>query len=183
MGANGKKSVTSATTEYVDVDVAKSILIGDGPGVLPSDNGSLIRKITGSALWRMIVRANGVRTFLATATQVGYLHYSMSAAELDDYVESYQGRIGQVLAYFASYAEGLKELDAHIDTLEIPVQVFWGDMDAFLGSANAERLHQRLPKSRLKVFEDCGHFCYQDQAEAFTQMLRDWIHDDEMFDQ
>ena len=33
----------------------KSIIIGDGPGILPSDDGSLIRKISGSAVWRAIV--------------------------------------------------------------------------------------------------------------------------------
>ena len=160
---------------------AKSILIGDGPGVLPSQDGSLIRKIAGSGFWRAIVRANGARTFLATATQVGYLHYRMTAAELEDYISSYQGRIGQVVAYFASYQEGLKELDSKIDQLDLPVQVFWGDTDAFLSCENARLLHQRLPNSRLTIFERCGHFCYQDKAEEFTQMVRDWMNNHEMF--
>ena len=154
---------------------ARSILIGDGPGVTPSDDGSLVRKIVGSAFWRAMVRANGARTFLASATQVGYLHYRMSAAELSDYVRSYEGRIDQVVAYFASYPEGLKSLDSHIDTLDLPVQVFWGDMDAFLSAENARRLHARLPQSRLTIFEDCGHFCYQDKADEFTEMIRGWI--------
>lgn len=160
---------------------AKSILIGDGPGVLPSDDGSLIRKIAGSAFWRGMVRVNGARTFLATATQVGYLHYSITAAELQDYVDAYAGRVDQVVAYFASYPEGLKSIDAHIDTLELPVQVFWGDTDAFLGSDNARLLHRRLPNSRLTIFENCGHFCYQDKPEEFTQMLRAWIHGGHVF--
>ena len=62
-----------------------------------------------------------------------------------------------------------------IDGLQVPVQVFWGDQDAFLGSENARLLHQRLPHSRLTIFENCGHFCYQDKVEDFTQMLREWI--------
>ncbi len=155
---------------------AKSILIGDGPGVLPSADGSLIKKIVGSSFWRAMVRANGARTFLATAMQVGYMRYGVTAEELRDYVDSYDGRIDQVVAYFASYPEGLKAIDPHIDTLEVPVHVFWGDMDSFLGPENAELLHRRLPRSRLTVFEECGHFCYQDKPEEFTQMIRDWIH-------
>lgn len=155
---------------------ARSILIGDGPGVLPSADGSLIRKIVGWAFWRLIVRLNGARTFLASATQVGYLHYRPSAEELRDYIEAYTGRIDQVVAYFATYPEGLKTLDPHIDSLDLPVHVFWGDLDAFLGKENAELLHRRLPRSRLTIFENCGHFCYQDRAVEFTQMLREWVH-------
>ena len=155
---------------------AKSILIGDGPGILPSDNGSLVRKIVGSSFWQAMVRLNGARTFLASATEIGYMHYSVTADELRDYVDAYDGRIDQVVAYFASYPEGLKALDAHIDSLDLPVQVFWGDMDAFLTTENAKQLHKRLPKSRLTIFEACGHFCYQDKPEAFTQMIRDWTN-------
>ena len=147
-------------------------------GYPPSDDGSLVRKIVGSSFWRAMVRANGAALRLASATQVGYLHYRMSAAELSDYVRSYEGRIDQVVAYFASYPEGLKSLDSHIDTLDLPVQVFWGDMDAFLSAENARRLHARLPQSRLTIFEDCGHFCYQDKADEFTEMIRGWIAGD-----
>lgn len=156
--------------------VASSILIGDGPGVLPSADGSLVRKIVGSAFWRAMVRVNGARTFLATATQIGYLHYQMGAAELRDYVDAYEGRVDQVVAYFASYPEGLKDVDPHIETLKLPVQVFWGDQDAFLGSENARLLAQRLPHSRLTIFENCGHFCYQDKSEAFSEMVKEWIY-------
>jgi pimeloyl-ACP methyl ester carboxylesterase len=155
---------------------ARSVLVGDGPGVLPSDDGSLVRKIVGSSFWRAMVRLNGAQTFLASAIEVGYLHYSPSAEELRDYVSAYTDRIDQVVAYFASYPKGLESLDPQLDTFPLPVQVFWGDTDAFLGSKNAARLHERLPRSALRVFENCGHFCYQDAPEAFTEMVRAWIH-------
>ena len=61
------------------------------------------------------------------------------------------------------------------------MHVFWGDTDAFLGSDNARLLHRRLPNSRLTIFENCGHFCYQDKPEEFTQMLRAWIHGGHVF--
>ena len=154
---------------------AKSILVGDGPGILPSEDGSLIRKIVGSAFWRAIVRVNGARTFLATATEIGYLHYSLTELELRDYVASYQGRVDQVVAYFASYPDGLHEIDFKLDTLTLPVHVFWGDTDAFLSCTNAKTLSDRLQNSEMTVFENCGHFSYQDKPEAFTKMIRDWV--------
>ena len=154
---------------------AASILIGDGPGVVPSADGSLIRKIVYSGFWRAIVRANGIRTFLATAIQVGYLHYSPTAEELRDYIASYAGRVNQILAYFASYPEGFKTIQ-NVEDIPVPVQVFWGDTDAFLGCENAHHLHERLPDSELRIFNQCGHFSYQDKPEEFAEMVRNWIH-------
>lgn len=155
---------------------AKSIMIGDGPGILPSSDGSLIKKMVYSSFWQLMIRLNGARVFLSSALQIGYLHYSPTEAELLDYLASYEGRVGQVVAYFASYPEGLKTLDPNIDTLSLPVHVFWGDSDAFLMTDNAERLHQRLPKSQLTIFKNCGHFSYQDKGEEFTQVVRDWVN-------
>jgi hypothetical protein len=62
------------------------LMVGDGPGILPSKDGSLIRKIVGSGFWRTMVRLNGVRTFIAGAMQLGYLHYSPTCDEFEDYV-------------------------------------------------------------------------------------------------
>jgi len=154
---------------------AASILVGDGPGILPSDNGSLVTKIIHSGFWRSMVKMTGARAFIAGAIQLGYLHYSPSAEEVADYVASYSGRIGQVCSWFKHYPEGSKAIDPHLDTLDVPVHVFWGVQDAFLTTDNAERLHKRLPKSALTIFENCGHFCYQDKGEEFTQLVQNWI--------
>ena len=152
-----------------------SILVGDGPGILPSDNGSLVTKIIHSGFWRSMVKMTGARAFIAGAIQLGYLHYSPSAEEVADYVASYSGRIGQVCSWFKHYPEGSNAIDPHLDTLDVPVHIFWGDQDAFLTTDNAERLHERLPKSALTIFENCGHFCYQDKDQEFTQLVQNWI--------
>ena len=154
---------------------AKSLMVGDGPGILPSADGSLIRKIVGSGFWRMMVRLSGAKTFIAGAFQLGYLHYSPKKAEVEDYVASYSGRIGQVTNYFKQYPKGCKGLTENIDSLNVPVQVFWADEDAFLGVENAHNLHSRLPDSAVHIFENCGHFCYQDKSGEFADMVADWI--------
>ena len=156
---------------------AKSLLIGDGPGILPSANGRLIKKIGNSGFWRFMVNITGARAFIAGANQLGYLHYSPSAEEVSDYVTSYSGRVGRVTQWFKGYPEGLKAIDPHQETLDAPVHVFWGDKAVFLTTDNAVRLHKRLPKSAVTIFKDCGHFCYQDQEAEFTQLLRTWITD------
>lgn len=156
---------------------AASIAIGDGPGILPSADGSLIRKIVGYGFWRTLVNTTGMSTFIAGATYLGYLHYSPKAAEVTDYMESYKGRARQITNWFKSYPEATKEIDPSLDTLDVPVQVFWGDQDAFLTTDNAKRLHKRLPKSALTIFENCGHFCYQDKSGEFSAMMSAWVKD------
>lgn len=61
---------------------AKSLLIGDGPGILPSVNGSIVNKIVYSGFWRFMVKMTGAKAFIAGANQLGYLQYSPSAEEV-----------------------------------------------------------------------------------------------------
>ncbi|MDA7777520.1 alpha/beta hydrolase [Rhodobacteraceae bacterium] len=155
---------------------AKSILVGAGPSVQPSADGSLVQKMIGSGFWRFVFTLTGAPAFISGANQLGYLNYSPSAEEVADYVASYSGRVGPVTKWFKGYPEGLKDIDPHLETLDVPVHVFWGDQDAFLTTDNAARLHKRLPKSALTIFERCGHFCYQDKEVEFTKLVRTWIN-------
>ena len=153
----------------------KSLLVGDGPGILPSNDGSLIKKIVGSSFWRTMVRLNGVKTFIAGAIELGYLHYSPTFNEIEDYIDSYSGRVGQLTAFFKQYIQGRKDLTDTIESIKLPVKVFWGDEDGFLKVENAHQLHSKLPKSSLHIFENCGHLCYQDQSSAFSNMIHNWV--------
>jgi pimeloyl-ACP methyl ester carboxylesterase len=157
---------------------AKSIMIGAGPSVQPSADGSLVRKMIGSAFWRFVFTMTGAPAFIGGANQLGYLNYSPSSAEVTDYVTSYSGRIEPVTKWFQGYPEGCKDIDPHLATLNIPVQVFWGEYDAFLTADNAKRLHARLPKSALKIFKNCGHFFYQDDSDEFTEVVQAWVNGD-----
>jgi pimeloyl-ACP methyl ester carboxylesterase len=152
-----------------------SLILGDGPGILPTANGSIINKAVESKFWRMIFRVTGSQAFVEGAYQLGCVNYVPSTAEVADYVASYSGRIGTVTHWFATYPENLATLDPHLASLDLPVQIFWGDRDIFLLADNASRLHQRLKRSQLCVFENCGHFSYQDKADEFAEMILAWI--------
>nr|WP_245731136.1 alpha/beta fold hydrolase [Rubrimonas cliftonensis] len=88
---------------------------------------------------------------------------------------SYRDRIPAVLRWFTGYPESLATVDPHLATLDLPVQVFWGDRDQLLHLDNGERLDARLPRSRLHVFRECGHFCYQDRHEDFARLVAGWV--------
>lgn len=155
---------------------AKSIMVGAGPSVQPSADGSLVRKMIGSGFWRLVFSMTGATAFISGANQLGYLHYSPSAAEVTDYVKSYSGRIGPITKWFKGYPEGCKEIAPHLAQLELPVHVFWGEHDAFLKADNAKQLHARLPNSALTIFKNSGHFFYQDESDEFTELLLSWIN-------
>ena len=152
-----------------------SLIIGDGPGILPSANGSIINKAVDSAFWRMMFRLTGAQAFVEGAYQLACVNYVPNTAEVADYVSSYDGRIGPITHWFATYPENLATVDPHLAELDLPVQIFWGDLDMFLLTDNATRLHQRLKRSQLCIFENCGHFSYQDKADEFAKMVLAWV--------
>jgi pimeloyl-ACP methyl ester carboxylesterase len=154
---------------------ADSLIIGDGPCVIPTSNGSIIEKAVNSTFWRTIFRIAGSGAFVEGANRLAYINYEPSNAEVADYVASYAGRIGPVTEWFRTYPQNLATIDPHLSDLDLPVQLFWGDLDQFLLLDTAHRAHERLKRSRLKVFEDCGHFSYQDCRDAFAQMVIDWV--------
>ena len=154
---------------------ATSILVGAGPSVQPSADGSLVRKMIGSAFWRFVFAMTGASAFVCGANKLGYLQYSPSSAEVSDYLASYSGRVGQVTKWFKGYPEGCKDIDPHLAKLDLPVHVVWGERDAFLKADNAKRLHERLPNSALTIFKGSGHFFYQDKSAELTDLLESWI--------
>ncbi len=154
---------------------AASLLIGDGPGILPTVNGSIINKAVDSAFWRMMFRITGSKAFVEGGYRLACVNHVPSADEVSDYVASYDGRLGPITHWFATYPENLATVDPHLATLDLPIQIFWGDLDQFLLVDNAYRLDERLPRSRLRVFEHCGHFSYQDKPDEFAQMVLDWV--------
>ena len=154
---------------------ATSLIVGDGPCVLPTATGSIIDKAVDSAFWRMVFRIAGAAPFVEGAIRLGYVNYTPSDAEVADYVASYTGRLGPVTEWFRAYPENLATIDPHLDELDLPVQLFWGDLDQFLLPETGRRAASRLKRSRLTVFENCGHLSYQDQRDQFASMVIDWI--------
>ncbi len=153
----------------------ESLMIGDGPGIAPSKNGSIINKAVNSGFWRLGFKVTGAATFVHAANQLCYVNYVPNDEEISDYIESYDGRIGPVTLWFKKYPESLASVDPKLAEIDKPVLIFWGDQDQLLLVDNAERLSQRLKRSKLHVFEHCGHFSYQDQHQQFAEVVKDWV--------
>jgi len=154
---------------------AKSLLVGDGPCISPSYNGSIIDHAVESPLWRLIFRIGGPGPFVAGANHLGYVNYTPSNDETADYVASYKGRIASVMEWFKAYPALIDCVQPHLSAIKLPVQIFWGDLDQLLLVKTSHELHRLMPDSKLTIFENCGHFSYQDKAEEFAEMIMAWV--------
>jgi pimeloyl-ACP methyl ester carboxylesterase len=58
---------------------------------------------------------------------------------------------------------------------EVPTQLIWGERDPMIPVAHGRAAHAAMPGSRLEVFENAGHFPFQDDPERFAAVLSDFI--------
>lgn len=69
-----------------------------------------------------------------------------------------------------------KPLDLHPDlkTLQIPTLVIHGDVDSVPPSV-AQTIHESIPGSQYTVLENCGHFPYVEQPDAYFKVLEEFL--------
>lgn len=156
----------------------ESLIIGDGPGVRPSKNGSIIEKMVNSRFWRRVFSIVGAETFVVVGSRLGYVNYYPNQKEIDDYVSSYKNRVGTITEWFKNYPHSLATVDPKFEELEKPILIFWGEDDKLLLPDNGMNLHKRLKRSKLHIFKGCGHFSYQDKHDEFSKMIHEWISND-----
>ena len=58
---------------------------------------------------------------------------------------------------------------------EVPFLIIWGKRDTIIPVAHAHAVHERVPSSRLEIFENAGHFPHVDDPLRFTEVLTEFI--------
>ena len=58
---------------------------------------------------------------------------------------------------------------------EVPFLIIWGKRDSIIPVAHAHSAHERVPSSRLEIFENAGHFPHVDEPLRFTEVLTEFI--------
>jgi pimeloyl-ACP methyl ester carboxylesterase len=57
----------------------------------------------------------------------------------------------------------------------VPFLIIWGRRDKIIPVAHAHAAHERVPSSRLEIFENAGHFPHVDEPLRFVEVLTDFI--------
>jgi pimeloyl-ACP methyl ester carboxylesterase len=63
--------------------------------------------------------------------------------------------------------------DAHL--IRARTLLIWGDNDVEIPLAEGKRLHKEIPRSRLIVFQYCGHLPHEEYPEEFVEVVTDFI--------
>jgi pimeloyl-ACP methyl ester carboxylesterase len=116
-----------------------------------------------------------VASHLSTAT-----YRVMDEPTLATYLDQWRGEFGQRL-YLQNTAQ-LDEKDTAdfeplLPTITVPIRIIWGEQDAWLPPATAERLHELIPGSDLVLLPDTGHFAMEDSPQEVAATLFDFFSD------
>jgi haloalkane dehalogenase len=83
------------------------------------------------------------------------------------------------LAHLELYRSGdfnkLAPYEGRLAALGLATLIMWGGQDRFAGVTMASRFHEELPDSELVVFEQAGHFVWDDEPERTCAALVDFL--------
>ncbi len=66
-------------------------------------------------------------------------------------------------------------LAPRLSRLQVPLLTVWGAQDGVIPVSHAYRAHQAAPGSRLRVFDQCGHWPQMEKAEQFNALLDEFL--------
>jgi haloalkane dehalogenase len=102
----------------------------------------------------------------------------MSDDALDEYWKGFADdtrRLGHLELYRSGDFDKLVPYAGRVAALALPSLIVWGEQDRFAGVKMAHRFHDELPDSELVIFEDAGHFVWEDEAERAARALTDFL--------
>lgn len=120
----------------------------------------------------------GLPSFAHDALLTTYLQ-SSSHTKLDDdtlklYMKPWQGDIGQA-AFYRQIAQMdqryTDELEALYKTMEIPIQILWGEEDQWIPISQGEKFAQRVANGQLTRVPRSGHLMQEDAPEAIIAAM------------
>jgi pimeloyl-ACP methyl ester carboxylesterase len=101
-----------------------------------------------------------------------------SKETLDGYVRSLirPGVFEHAVNIVQSWHEDMRELESTLPKItEIPTLLVWGSKDRVVDVRSAEIMAQRLPSARLAVMKGTGHLPYEENAEEFSRIVREFL--------
>jgi len=102
----------------------------------------------------------------------------MTDDALEEYWKGFAGetrRRGHLELYRSGDFEKLAPYEGCLAELGVPALIVWGGQDRFSGVKLAHRFHEELPGSQLVVFEDAGHFVWEDEPERAARAAADFL--------
>ena len=128
--------------------------------------------MTGSRFWRLVFTIVWSGPLIVSGTNICNIKYVANKYEISDFKNSYKGKVGNNMKWFQRYVKNLPSIDAMLSEIKVPTKVFWWKHDAIIFSDDAKK----IPNSELKIFENRGHFVYQDEYENLAKMVGNYVN-------
>lgn len=77
----------------------------------------------------------------------------------------------------ADFFNTLENEIRELGQLDIPTLIVWGREDSSLPLRNAQVMNRLIQGSRLKILDDAGHLANFDRAQAFNELVIDFLAD------
>ncbi|HEY0633632.1 MAG TPA: alpha/beta fold hydrolase [Thermoleophilaceae bacterium] len=84
-------------------------------------------------------------------------------------------RRGHLELYRSGDFSKLEPYEGCVAALGLPALVLWGAEDRFASVRMGSRFHEELPGSELRVFDDAGHFVWEDEPDGTAAALVDFL--------
>jgi len=65
----------------------------------------------------------------------------------------------------------------HVDSLEVPVLIIWGDKDTVHPKWMMDEMNRRIKNSELYILKDVGHLPHEESSYIFNQKTMDFLND------
>ena len=106
------------------------------------------------------------------------LHRPIADAELQPYLDPWLGDVGQ-RAFYRQIAQMdqrfTDEVEARYGELRCPVQVLWGEEDAWIPIETGRAFAAMLPNARFIAVPGSGHLMQEDAPEAIVHALSEFL--------
>jgi haloalkane dehalogenase len=102
----------------------------------------------------------------------------MTDDALDEYWKGFGDetrRLGHLELYRSGDFEKLVDYEGCVGALGVPALILWGGQDRFATAKLGQRFQAELAGSELSIFEDAGHFVWEDEPRQTTDALLDFL--------
>jgi pimeloyl-ACP methyl ester carboxylesterase len=92
--------------------------------------------------------------------------------------EGVEGRRAYLRCARALRTEDLASVMDRVELLDVPTLIIWGEGDDFQKVEYGRRLAAAMPRARLVVLEEAGHFVPEDRPEEVARLIREFVRAD-----
>ncbi|WP_405586962.1 alpha/beta fold hydrolase [Streptomyces sp. NBC_01190] len=151
----------------------RSLVIGSGGAAVPVQVTGVLREWVEAPDLAPYERIDGREIVTAALSTIE--GYTPSAEIREDYLTSYAGdRFVATMPYARAYPEQLPILSELLPDIQTPVRIVQGVNDQVVPPVNAEFLAARLPRGRVDLIEDAGHFCWEEKPAEYASLVITW---------